>query len=410
MAGGISMTKKMRWIDRFCVASIGTLTVIVGVYFGHKYLERQYHHNQQEQAGLVTAFAAWDGWWYEGIATTGYRYEKDRPSSIVFFPAYPKTAGLVSLIVPVSARVSLLVISNVCLIAVCLLLGRYVASDSQLDGDGQESLSFYAILCCSLFPATLFHRMAYSESMFLLVVLLAMYGMQRHWPTIAIAALIGLATATRTVGIALLLPFAFHISQQSDRWPTRIMKFMLYLPVAIWGLCVYMAYLHVTHGDALAFAANQKIWAIRPEIDIWEKLTTLITLEPLWSVYLPFDRAYWQTAEFRSTSAVFSVYFWNPIVFVAFVILSILGYARNWINSKEFLLCVGLLGIPYLTQAYETMMRSQARYCTAAFPVYIVMAQLARRAPKSLTTAFLLLSSLFLCIFSMLFASWHRVI
>ena len=83
-------------------------------------------------------------------------------------------------------------------------------------------LPMFVLLALGLFPPTLFMRMAYSESLFLFLTVLAMYGMERNWRLWGIAAVVGLATATRFTGVALLLPLAMHVwpgsAQRGTRW------------------------------------------------------------------------------------------------------------------------------------------------------------------------------------------------
>src|SRR5205807_1571849 len=72
-------------------------------------------------------------------------------------------------------------------------------------------VSSYTLLAMGLLPTTFFWRMAYTESMFLCVAIVAMVAMGRRWPLPIVAVLVGLATAVRPVGLALLLPMAWHV-------------------------------------------------------------------------------------------------------------------------------------------------------------------------------------------------------
>ena len=53
--------------------------------------------------------------------------------------------------------------------------------------------------------------MAYTEALFLFLTILCLYGMERRWPLVVIALLIGLTTAARLVGVALIPPFILHV-------------------------------------------------------------------------------------------------------------------------------------------------------------------------------------------------------
>jgi hypothetical protein len=72
--------------------------------------------------------------------------------------------------------------------------------------------------------------------------------------------LAGLATATRNVGIFLVVPLMFEwiaqvgIKEPRERWRG------LYLAIAPAGLIVYMGYLWIKFGDPLLFYSSQKYW------------------------------------------------------------------------------------------------------------------------------------------------------
>jgi len=46
-------------------------------------------------------------------------------------------------------------------------------------------------LALGLFPTTFFFRAAYSEALFLLLIVLVLYGLERAWPYLLIALIIG---------------------------------------------------------------------------------------------------------------------------------------------------------------------------------------------------------------------------
>jgi hypothetical protein len=229
----------------------------------------------------VDALTGWDGQWYVKIATEGYQYDPRHQSSVAFFPAYPVLVAMVHEATSLPVHIAGLVVSHGFLIGALVLMGVYAAGrgtaltpgpspkgrgDSALTpcpspkGRGDSALTptpspasgrgellvepeegdrhifrpeagrkmsqsparwfvWYTVLALALFPTSFFMRMVYTESLFLFLILLVFVGMQRKWPLAVIAIIAGAATATRSVGVALLVPFAWHVweREKGDR-------------------------------------------------------------------------------------------------------------------------------------------------------------------------------------------------
>src|SRR5262249_38423394 len=141
----------------------------------------------------------------------------------------------------------------------------------QLLPDGESGKGF-VLLALGLFPTTFYFRMAYTESLFLFEVILVLYGLRRGWRPWIVAAVIGLATATRAQGVALLVPFTWNVWQRSETWKGFLLRGTLLFPASCWGLAAYMVYLYLDFGNPLAFAQTQKHWYARPDLPVAEKL------------------------------------------------------------------------------------------------------------------------------------------
>jgi len=146
-------------------------------------------------------FAHWDGQWYKLIADKGYSYDASTHSSVAFFPAYPLLGRALSRATRLSPEVSLAVISNLSLLFSFILFAKYLDIRSvYTERTGRQ----YSLLCLGMLPPTFFFRMAYSESLFLLITLSILYTVERRYPPVIAAILIGLGTATRPVGVCFL--------------------------------------------------------------------------------------------------------------------------------------------------------------------------------------------------------------
>jgi hypothetical protein len=143
---------------------------------------------------------AWDGRWYAQIAEEGYSYDPLQQSNVAFFPAYPALAAAVMRLSNFSAEVSLLLVSNVALLAAMVLFDAYARERAQLGAPPRTSLlsapdgttafntnssspraRTFSLLALALFPTTFYFRMGLTEALFLLLAILALFGLERRW-------------------------------------------------------------------------------------------------------------------------------------------------------------------------------------------------------------------------------------
>jgi hypothetical protein len=254
--------------------------------------------------------------------------------------------------------------------------------------------------------------MTYTESVFIFFSLLALYAMHRRWPLWTIAIVCGLTTAARPVGIALLLPFALHVWNDllRDRRDFRsVILTVLLCAAACWGLLAYMLYQQVTFGDALAFGKTQEHWTMREVNGINEKIAALVSLEPVWSVYLPDSPAFWRN-ETREAGVLFTLRAANPLYFLVAIASVLYGARRGWLTRAEVLLSLGLILIPYVTRSYEMCMSSQGRFMAVVFPMYIVMGELLSRIPSPWFALIVAPAATLMAIYAALFAAGFVII
>lgn len=361
--------------------------------------------------------ARFDGTHYAHIALSGYAYTPVDQSSVAFFPGFPLLGWVLLTCCKCGPERALLLVSNACLLVSCALFTCYLRQPPNIDlsggiqggvsnclEDNQRSRE-YAVLAFLLFPINFFLHMAYSESLFILMMLLTMLGIRRQWPLITVALLCGLATAVRPVGVAIVPPVIAYCWSISSSCRNFVFTSVAIMPVCCGGLLAYMCFQYWQFGDALAFARTQTHWRILPDVPVSEKVLALVSFEPIWHCFARDSPGYW--ANLGSSNPLFNLQLVNPLVFVGTFLCVCIGFARRWLTGAEVFLAIGLLGIPYVTKSYEMCMNSHARFSAIVFPMYIVLGELLSRCGILLATMILSISACLLCIYAALFSAGY---
>ncbi|MCI0380422.1 MAG: hypothetical protein L0215_22790 [Gemmataceae bacterium] len=385
-----------------------SLPVVLGILFGVDFLRTFDGQNALPRRDLLTACTQFDAKNYVRIMRDGYDYSPDQRSTVAFFPVFPLVGSSLSYITGWLPEIAALTVANVALAITFVLLARYTRLRWPEASAGQRALVLQAF---GLWPATLFFRMPYAESLLLCSTLIVLIGRVRGWPLLLLAFVAGFATATRPVGVAVTAAFVWHVlTLPGISLAARVGRVVVLGPVACWGLLAYMTYQAHAFGNAFAFAQTQEHWTVMaPHEGDWQtKLYSLLTLEPVWGVYMPGNARYWANFERHDNPAV-SMLFWNPILFLLAVGLLLLGARKCWLTGVEVVLGACLLVIPYLTRSYEMSMASHARFAAVVVVNYLVVGRILAVIPPVLTCAFSVISALLLFSWSALFATGFRV-
>lgn len=194
-------------------------------------------------------FTHWDGAWYKKIAQFGYEYEHgvERRVSIVFFPAFPLLCWiLMQFGIPYAIAGTL--ISNLACLGAMYLLYRWVKEEH---GDNVAGWSLVAL---GFMPCALFSVMSYTESLFLLSTLGALYYF--HHQRYGWAVFWGLVmTATRPPGF-LIVPTFLWMSWQQRRSPIAYLSAIAMATSTI----LFTLYCGWKFGHPLAWIASHHSW------------------------------------------------------------------------------------------------------------------------------------------------------
>ena len=251
-----------------------TRGITAGVYFAYCAIFN-------ETGGFEHVFGRWDTEHYMDIVNNGYHLPNraDGMANWAFFPLFPICCRGVMAITggALSAFWCGMIVSNICLIissyfAVKLIRERGLTQKergfvfSGLAGDGLL-LAWFLMLA----PLTVYFCVPYTESLFVMLIVLFFYAAQKEmFPLAGIFAM--LAGATRSVGLVLVIPLimAMYTSYKNETGSGNVFKYIgsifarpsrllsiLLVPAGLFG---YMLYLYYFLGDMLAFVHVQYAW------------------------------------------------------------------------------------------------------------------------------------------------------
>lgn len=341
-----------------------------------------YHLRPADNVLLDVFGSRWDTGFYVSIAEEGYVYEGADLPSVAFFPLLPL---MMRALTPLTgdALVAGILVSNTALLLAAVLFYRLVAEGEGEEGDSR--MADRAVWYLLIFPAAFFGMAIYTESLFLLFAIGALYFARRGcWE---IAALLGVAGAmTRLMGllIAVMLLVEWWQQRRSEGVERRPPVLALLAPAAVpLGTAAFMAYLWRTFGDPLAFVRGAAAWARQPQSPL--QLLGGLLERPAggWGAALLAGRVHLND--------------WLDVGFVAlFLVLGlVLLYRRRW--SEGVFVTLGVV-----LSLSSGLLMSQRRYMWVLFPAFIVLARWGERPgmDRLITTVSLLLLALFTALFA----------
>lgn len=336
-----------------------------------------YHLRGTENLLLDVFGSRWDSGFYVSIVEEGYQYDAQPFPSVPFFPLLPV---LMRLVLPLTGDAVLagLLVSNLALLGAVIVFYRLVQDE------WGAAVADRAVWYLLIFPTSLFGSTIYTESLFLLTAVGALYAARRGywWP----AGVLGILTATtRLVGIIVLpLLFIEWWQRRLDRHAARPAWHTLFatlLPPL--GTGAYMFYLWRTFGDPLGFITGSAAWGRVAQ----SPLATIRHLleEPVQG---------WGTA-LRAGHIHVNDWFDLIIVAVVFGLGLVLLAQQRW--SEGVYVWLGVM-----ISFSSGLLMSQRRYVWVLFPLFILLARWGERSwvDRALTALFLLALALFTALFA----------
>ena len=203
-------------------------------------------------APILRSLTSWDGWYYLGIVRDGYQATpvSGDYSNVAFPPLYPALVRALSAPIPGSEGVVAILVANVAFLAALSLL---VQLGTPYLGLRRAKLAAALLI---IYPFASVFTMAYTESLFLSLMLAAFVAAERGQPMrsgIAFA----LAVLCRVQGIALLLPLAIILLRQNGWRPQLSTAWLLLGPLAGAAFLVFVASLT---GSSTGYLDAQQAW------------------------------------------------------------------------------------------------------------------------------------------------------
>jgi hypothetical protein len=344
---------------------------------------------------LLAPLARWDSVWYLRIADSGYG---DSAPRAAFFPLYPLLVRSVGELFGGSHGALL---ASAYLISLAAFLGALVLLHRLTELELGRALARPTLLLLAVFPAALYFGAPYSESLFLLLAVGAFYAARTdRWAWAGAWA--GLASATRSAGLLLLLPLALIWWSARPRRPRDV----AWLALAPLGLVAYVAWLGLVEGEALRFLDVQEAWSREltvPFAGAWDGLVAAVDgVRQLASG----SRApvYFEAAAgdpFRI--AAINVMLFTTLVFAVVACAGVLRRLPRpygvWVGAS--------LVLPLSFPVTPQPLMSLPRFVSVLFPVFMWLAVVSeeRRATDLVAAAF----AVGLGLFTAQYASWHWI-
>ncbi len=334
---------------------------------------------------LLDVFASrWDTGFYLSIAGEGYRYTGVRFPSVAFFPLLPLLMRALQPVTGTTLTAGVL-LANLALLAGVVLLYRLAALSFSEETAGR------AVWYLLIFPASFFGSAIYTESLFLLAGIAALYlARQNRWLA---AGLFGiLASLTRLlgvlVGVMLFVEWAQQVVQRRKEAQPVHWSGLAAAVVAPAGLLGYMLYLQRTFGEPLAFVHASAAWERSPRSPLATISGLLAPPEQGWGPAisagaLPLDN-------------------WLDLSFVLFFLALglVLLFQRRWSEAAFVILGAAI-------PLSSGLLMSQRRYMWVLFPAFILLARWG--ANPWVDRLVFVFSLLGLGLFTAMFANWYWV-
>lgn len=348
--------------------------------------------------GAMSIWAHYDGDHYVHVALDGYSPEGR--ASPAFFPLYPLAMRLVAGLVGGPLSPGTFSVLGVAVSLTALPFALWFVYRIAEDGWGVR-VARATVLTLAFFPTAFYFNAVYSESLFLLFSAGAVWAARVRRDLLLACMLAGLATATRNVGVFLLIPLVFAWWRDRSELGWRA----VYLMIAPSGLLAYSCFLWLRFGEPLLFVSAQDAWG-RGFGSVLGSFTAAVgsaaeSVRPLLDpeTYKPFG--------FEKLLLVLSGtnYLYN-LLFLIFAVV-VLAFGIRWLSADLTVYAAALVLVPVFVGAESNPLMSLPRFLLVAFPLFIVLGIALR--DRYVVTGWVVTSAILSLPFVALFVNWYFV-
>jgi hypothetical protein len=352
--------------------------------------------------GTMGIWSHYDGEHYVTAALHGYQMGGEAAgASPAFFPLYPLvvrltaqlaggplTVGAISVLAP---AVSLAVLPFALFFVYRIAEVLHSASTARA-----------ATLALAFFPTAFYLNAAYTESMFLALSAGAVWAalVCRNFAVACLFA--AFATATRNVGVFLLIPLIAAWWRDRDRLGA---KGPLYLASTLTGIAVYSMFLWLRLGNPLLFLYGQAQWG-RSYRGVADSLVTAVAAAVGNLNTLFVSNLYWPLKVERLLIALSGTNYLLNFLCLLFAV-GLIAVAARRLPLELTLYAAALALVPAFFGTKDDPLMGLPRYLLAAFPLFVVLGTLL--SGRRVVTAWVAGSALVSLPLVALFVNWYYV-
>ena len=378
--------RRLRGGVPFCVAIflaarlLLSFTGVLGVgaipldrYYRQLALDARRHPATPGWHNAVDGTDRWDALWFERIAADGYA-AGDATSA--FFPGYPLAVGALMHLSGLDATGAALAVSNAAFLGALIVLYGLTSLEYSV------ALARRTVALAAFLPSSFFFLSPYSESLFLLCVLLSFwYARRDRWMAAGIVG--AAAAATRVIGLVLIPALAIEaFTRRGDGENGRLLRKLGATCLVAAGPLAYAAWWLIRNGHPLEPLIAQTRWKRTLELPV-------ITLGRGMSLAI------------QGLGKPRGIYWTIDFLFAAVALLLLAAGWRRLRRSYAAYAGLSLL-VPLCYPFPPRPLLSFPRFAIVIFPLYWLIGMFAkRRIPFGVTLAagivgFVVLSTLFM--------------
>lgn len=310
----------------------------------------------------------WDSIHYLNLAKNGYNASGENAKLIVFYPFYPLLVRIAAVVLK-NHLLSGVVVSNLCLGVGCYYLYKLV----KIDFDEETALR--SVKYMLIYPFSFFFGIAYTESTFVALSIMALYYMRKNkWFLAGICGFF--AALTKNQGIILIIPAVMEYvicNQVFDELRKKNFKnvlrnffakgiYMLMIPL---GTLVYFMINEILFGNWNEFLVYQKKYFGNSFGNVFENIKRI-------------------TQSALSPEDAFRLTYWIPFLLSFLLVMVLIFYSigRLRISYSAYMLVFLLISFS------PSWLLSGARYILSLVPIYISLSVLAKRREVDMILTF----------------------